>query len=87
MLQTADELARRIGPEGIAERRLNLARDDEKFQAFMAYYVPPNCDPLTFHRARSPASAGFSLGRRGERYKVATDDVPDICRRRLPGAS
>jgi hypothetical protein len=42
MLQTADELARRIGPEGIAERRLNLARDDEKFQAFMAYYVPPS---------------------------------------------
>ena len=42
MLQTADELARRIGPEGIAERRLNLARDDEKFQAFMAYYVRPS---------------------------------------------
>jgi hypothetical protein len=42
MLQTADELARRIGPEGITERRMNLARDDEKFQAFMAYYVRPN---------------------------------------------
>ena len=41
-LQTAEQLARSIGPEGIAERRLNLARDDEKFQAFMAYYVRPS---------------------------------------------
>ena len=41
-LQTAEELARRIGPEGIAERRLNLARDDPRFQAFMDYYVRPS---------------------------------------------
>jgi hypothetical protein len=41
-LQTAEDLARRIGPEGIAKRRLNHARDDEKFQAFMAYYVRPS---------------------------------------------
>jgi hypothetical protein len=41
-LQTAEELARSIGPDGIAERRLDLARDDEKFQAFMAYYVRPS---------------------------------------------
>ena len=34
-LQTAEELARRIGPEGIAERRLNLARDDPRFQSFL----------------------------------------------------
>ena len=42
MLHKAETLARSIGPEGIAERRLNLARDDEKFQAFMAYYVRPS---------------------------------------------
>jgi hypothetical protein len=41
-LQTAEELARSIGLEGIAERRLDLARDGEKFQAFMAYYVRPS---------------------------------------------
>jgi hypothetical protein len=42
MLHKAETLARSIGPEGIAERRLNLARDDEKFQAFMADYVRPS---------------------------------------------
>jgi hypothetical protein len=34
-LQTAEELARSIGAEGIAERRLELARDDQKFQCFL----------------------------------------------------
>jgi hypothetical protein len=38
-LQTAEILARSIGPEGIAERRLDLARDDPEFQAFMAEYI------------------------------------------------
>jgi hypothetical protein len=33
-LQTAETLARNIGPEGIAERRLDLARDDPEFQSF-----------------------------------------------------
>jgi hypothetical protein len=33
---------------------------------------------------RSPASAGFFLGRPNERYKVTTDDVPYIGRSRLP---
>jgi len=41
-LQTAEELARSIGPEGIAERRLDLARDDQKFQSFMTEYVRPS---------------------------------------------
>jgi hypothetical protein len=40
-LQTAKELARSIGPEGIAERRLDLARDDPRFQSFMTEYVRP----------------------------------------------
>jgi hypothetical protein len=40
-LQYAETLARSIGPEGIAERRLNLARDDQKFQCFMTEYVRP----------------------------------------------
>jgi hypothetical protein len=34
-LEYAETLARSIGPEGIAERRLNLARDDPKFQSFL----------------------------------------------------
>ena len=34
-LQYAEELARSIGPEGIAERRLDHARDDPKFQSFL----------------------------------------------------
>jgi hypothetical protein len=34
-LQYAEELARNIGPEGIAERRLKLARDDPQFQSFL----------------------------------------------------
>ena len=41
-LQSAERLARSIGPEGIAGRRLNLARDDEKFQSFMTEYVRPS---------------------------------------------
>jgi hypothetical protein len=41
MLHKAETLARNIGVEGIAERRLSLARDDQKFQAFMDYYVRP----------------------------------------------
>jgi hypothetical protein len=41
MLQTAEELAHRIGPEGIAQRRMDLARDDQKFQSFMTEYVRP----------------------------------------------
>ncbi|HVS56049.1 MAG TPA: hypothetical protein VHJ55_07300, partial [Casimicrobiaceae bacterium] len=34
-LETAEELARSIGPEGIARRRLELARDDPEFQSFL----------------------------------------------------
>ena len=41
-LQTAEELARSFGPEDIAGRRLELARDDPEFQAFMDYYVRPS---------------------------------------------
>jgi hypothetical protein len=41
MLQTAEELARDLGLEGVVERRLNLARDDEKFQAFLARCLAP----------------------------------------------
>lgn len=41
-LQYAEKLARSIGAQGIAERRLNHARDDEKFQAFMTEYVRPS---------------------------------------------
>jgi hypothetical protein len=39
--QSAEELARSIGPEGIAERRLNLARDDPRFQSFWTECVRP----------------------------------------------
>ena len=35
MLHTAEELARDIGLEGIAERRLGLARDDQEYQRFL----------------------------------------------------
>lgn len=34
-LQTAEELARSFGPEDIAGRRLELARDDPEFQRFL----------------------------------------------------
>jgi aminoglycoside phosphotransferase (APT) family kinase protein len=34
-LRYAEELARSIGPEGIAERHLDHARDDPKFQSFL----------------------------------------------------
>jgi hypothetical protein len=34
-LQTAEELARDFGRDGIAERRLDLARDDPNFQSFL----------------------------------------------------
>ena len=40
-LQSAEELARSIGPEGIAERRLNLARDGPRFQSFLTECVRP----------------------------------------------
>jgi hypothetical protein len=40
-LQTAEELARDIGAEGIAELRLDQARDDPRFQSFLTECVRP----------------------------------------------
>jgi hypothetical protein len=40
-LRYAEELARSIGADGIAERRLDHARDDPRFQSFLTECVRP----------------------------------------------